>query len=143
MGEVDVFKVEPDYELYGHANVNYLRLDRIPKFDEGWQSVVDALHDGKFFVTTGEVLLPLVEVEPFGQPTLHVRVDHTFPLAFAELITGDGKKISRQHIDLRDTKVFGSRELRIPLNLAGKTWYRFEVWDVAANGAFTQPVWVR
>jgi hypothetical protein len=143
VGEVDVFKVEPDYELYGHANVNYVRLDRVAKFDEGWQSVVDALHDGKFFVTTGEVLLPLVEIEPFGQPTLHVRVDHTFPLAFAEVITGDGKTITRQHVDLTDTRAFGSRELRVPLNLAGKTWYRFEVWDVAANGAFTQPVPVR
>ena len=25
IGEVDVFKVEPDYELYGQMNINYLR----------------------------------------------------------------------------------------------------------------------
>src|SRR5207245_2219771 len=30
LGEVDVFKVEPDYELYGHLNINYLKLDKLP-----------------------------------------------------------------------------------------------------------------
>ncbi|MEM7013218.1 MAG: hypothetical protein AAF585_17235, partial [Verrucomicrobiota bacterium] len=33
LGEVDVFKVEPDYELYGHMNINYLKLDAIPRYD--------------------------------------------------------------------------------------------------------------
>ena len=56
-GEVDVFKIQPDHELYAHMNVNYLRLDRVPRFEEGWQPVLDALRQGKFFVTTGEVLL--------------------------------------------------------------------------------------
>jgi hypothetical protein len=27
-------------------------------------------------------------------------------------------------------------------NVQGRRWLRFEVWDVAANGAFTQPVWL-
>src|SRR5207248_9455727 len=58
LGEVDVFKVMPDYELYGHMNINYLKLDRLPRFDEGWQAVLDALRQGRFFVSTGEVLLP-------------------------------------------------------------------------------------
>ena len=38
-------------------NVNYLKLDRLPRFDEGWQPILDALRAGRFFVTTGEVLL--------------------------------------------------------------------------------------
>jgi hypothetical protein len=32
--------------------------------------------------------------------------------------------------------------LQIPVNLRDRRWVRFEVWDIAANGAFTQPVWV-
>ena len=37
---------------------------------------------------------------------------------------------------------FGSRTLSIKPNLTGRRWVRLEIWDVAANGAFTQPVWI-
>jgi hypothetical protein len=57
-GEVDVFTIDPTHELYGHMNVNYLQLDRVPRFDAGWQPVLDALRGGRFFVTTGEILIP-------------------------------------------------------------------------------------
>src|SRR4029077_20069600 len=50
VGEVDVFKIDHTHELYAHMNVNYLRLDRIPRFDESWQGVLDTLRGGKFFV---------------------------------------------------------------------------------------------
>ena len=48
----------------------------------------------------------------------------------------------RQRVDLTETEAFGTRTLRVPVTLTGQRWVRFEVWDVAANGAFTQPVWV-
>jgi len=32
--------------------------------------------------------------------------------------------------------------VRLPFDVKGRTWVRFEVWDIAANGAFTQPVWL-
>jgi hypothetical protein len=57
-GEVDVFKLDHTHELYGHMNVNYVRLDRLPRFDEGWQPLLDSLRRGQFFVTTGEVHIP-------------------------------------------------------------------------------------
>jgi hypothetical protein len=57
LGEVDVFQIEPDHELYGHMNVNYLKLDRVPRYDESWGPILKALRDGRFFVTTGEVLI--------------------------------------------------------------------------------------
>ena len=63
-------------------------------------------------------------------------------MAFAEVISGDGKQVYRQRIDLADTEGFGTRTLRIPIDLKGRTWVRFEAWDIAANGAFTQPVWL-
>ena len=67
-------------------------------------------------------------------------LEWTFPLAFAEVISGDGKCVSRDRIALENAGPFGTRKLRIPLKFAGRKWARLEVWDVVAKGAFTQPV---
>ena len=69
LGEVDVFKLDHTHELYGHMNVNYVRLepDRLPRFSEGWRPVLDSLRLGQFFVTTGEVLIPVFQVN--GKPS--------------------------------------------------------------------------
>src|SRR6185503_2674220 len=152
-GEVDTFRMEPDFETYAHMNINYLRLAKAPRYDESWQPVLDALRGGEFFTTTGEVLIPQFTVggKPSGQtldltrspaPALEADLEWTFPLAFAEIISGDGQKVYRQRIDLADTESFGTRKFRLPLDMKGRTWVRFEVWDIAANGAFTQPVWL-
>jgi hypothetical protein len=153
LGEVDVFQVRPDSELYGHANINYLKLDRLPAFDGGWQPVLDALRQGRFFVSTGEVLMPEFSVggKESGQTlrltaesTVEVkaRIEWTFPPAFAEVIWGDGRRVERKRADLRDREAFGGTVLRVPVDLRGAKWVRLEAWDVAANGAFSQPVWV-
>ena len=153
LGEVDVFKVMPQYELYGHMNVNYLKLDKLPRFDDGWQPVLDALRGGRFFVSTGEVLLPEFKVggkesgqtlKLSGETTAEVtaRVEWTFPPAFAEVIWGDGSKVHRRRVDLGDQEAFSGKTLRVAVDLKGAKWVRLEVWDVAANGAFSQPVWV-
>ncbi|REK15494.1 MAG: hypothetical protein DWQ37_09310 [Planctomycetota bacterium] len=151
-GEVDVFQIEPDHELYGHMNVNYLRLDALPRFEGGWQSVLDALQSGAFFVTTGEVLIPdfTVDGRRSGErvfivsDTLAINVDlsWTFPLAFAEIVSGDGRDVRRTRIDLGHTPAFGSETFTWHVNLTGQRWVRLAVWDVATNGAFTQPVWL-
>jgi len=153
LGEVDTFRMEPDFETYAHMNINYLRLAKLPRYDDGWQPVLDALRGGEFFTTTGEVLIPVFTVggKQSGQtlelgsnaaPVLEANFEWTFPLAFAEIISGDGRKVFRQRIDLTDTESFGTRKVRLPLDLKGRTWVRFEIWDIAANGAFTQPVWL-
>ncbi|HEX5220257.1 MAG TPA: hypothetical protein VFZ59_11870 [Verrucomicrobiae bacterium] len=153
LGEVDVFEVHPDYELYASMNINYLRLDAIPKYADGWQPVLDALRGGEFFTTTGEVLIPrftvarkqsgeTVSLAKSGKATVEAQLEWTFPLAFAEVVSGDGQSIRRQRIELSDTESFGTRKLRVPVDLTNQKWVRFEVWDIAANGAFTQPVWV-
>ena len=152
-GEVDTFRMEPDFETYGHMNINYLRLPELPRYEDGWQPVLDALRSGKFFTTTGEVLIPEFSIggKQSGRTlsltgdtkrVLEARLEWTFPLAFAEVISGDGQQVFRQRIDLADTESFGTRRLRLPLELKGRTWVRLEVWDIAANGAFTQPVWI-
>src|SRR5262249_5138829 len=67
LGEGDVFKLDHTHELYGHMNINYLRMDKLPKFGDGWRPVVDALRTGQFFTTTGEVLVRDFTVG--GKPT--------------------------------------------------------------------------
>jgi hypothetical protein len=151
LGEVDVFKVFPDYELYAHMNINYLKLDTIPRYKDGWQPVLDVLRDGAFFVTTGEILIPRFDINGVesGQTlrrsdkttaTLTAELRWTFPLRFATILTGDGDKIYRQRIDLTDTRAFDGRTLTVPVDIKDRKWVRFEVWDIAANGAYTQPV---
>jgi hypothetical protein len=153
LGEVDVFKIEPDHELYGHMNVNYLRLEKVPRFEDGWQPVLNALRGGQFFVTTGEVLIPgfTVNGSKSGESTTvvvggkaEVRLDlkWTFPLAYAEIITGDGREIKRKRVDLSTTGSFGETSRKINVDVTDQRWLRVEVWDVATNGAFTQPVWL-
>ncbi len=153
LGEVDVFKLDRTHELYGHMNINYVRLERLPRFDEGWRPLLDALGRGRFFVTTGEVIVrafTLGGVESGGtldfnrsaRARLVVDLEWTFPLRFAEIASGDGERVHRERIDLADTGAFGSRRIERDLDLSGRTWVRFEAWDVAANGAFTQPIWI-
>lgn len=154
LGEGDLFKVLPEYELYGHMNINYLQLDDIPSFQQGWQPVLDALRGGKFFVTTGEILLPTYSVDgkesgetlklnPDGIVNIALQIDWTFPLNFVDIIYGDGKKVYHKKIDLTDTKAFGKKDFSFPVNLKNQKWVRLEVWDAAVNGAFTQPVWLK
>ncbi len=153
VGEADLFRMEPDFETYAHMNVNYLQLDALPRFDEGWKPVLDALRGGRFFTTTGEVLIADFAVggEPSGgtlgpiaagETMLEASLEWTFPMAFAEVVSGDGSSVFRHRIDLADTEEFGARKLRVPLDLKGRKWARLEAWDVAGDGAFTQPVWI-
>jgi hypothetical protein len=153
LGEVDVFKIDHTHELYGHINVNYLQLDELPKFQDGWQPILEALRGGRFFVTTGEVLIPEFEIDgKRSGETLTlvagkrskavVKMEGTFPLNFAEVISGDGDRVYRERIDLSNSPEFDERTLRIQLDLRGRRWARLEVWDIAANGAFTQPIWI-
>ena len=125
----------------------------MPRFADGWQSILDALRGGRFFVTTGEVLIPnftlnskrsgeALHLPADGMAILEADLEWTFPLAFAEVISGDEKSVSRERLPLENTGQFGTRKLRIPLKFAGRKWARLEVWDVTANGAFTQPVWI-
>jgi hypothetical protein len=129
-------------------------MRKLPRFSDGWQSVLDTLRAGRFFVSSGEVLIPsfdvggkesgeTLELSGDGKAILKARLEWTFPMAFAEIISGDGKQVYRQYIDMSDTQSFGSRTLRIPVALKGRTWVRFEAWDIAANGAFAQTVWLK
>ncbi len=155
LGEVDVFKLDHTHELYGHMNVNYVRLepDVLPKFSAGWRPILESLRRGQFFVTTGEVLIPDFRVngkpsgsglvvKPAEKAEIRVDLSWTFPLRSVELISGDGLKVFRERIDCSDTGPFDKRTMQLSRDLHGRTWVRLEAWDIAGNGAFTQPVWL-
>ncbi len=154
MGEVDVFKIQPDYELWGHMNINYLKLNQVPRYEDGWQPVLDVLRKGNFFVTTGEILIPEFQINGsrMGE-TLQLKGDRkvklsasaewTFPLASAYVISGDGKEVYRRRISLREHPAFGQDTFELDVDLRDRNWVRFELWDIAGNGAFTQPMWGR
>lgn len=153
IAEADLFQIRPGYELYGHMNVNYLQMEELPEFEEGWEPVLDAMKNGKFFLTTGEVLLPeftvngkstgeTLQLDGNGDAEVDVEISWTFPLSFAEVISGDGEKVYREKIDLSDTEAFGKKKFNFKVNLRNRKWVRLEVWDVAANGAATQFVWL-
>lgn len=154
IGEADLFTIEPENEMYAHMNVNYMQLDALPKYENGWQPVLDVLEEGKFFTTTGEILIPSFTIDKNNNGT-HVKLNNpakanisfdliwTFPLSFAEIISGDGIKVDRYRIDLSNTQAYGKKTIQQTLDLTGKKWVRLEVWDAAVNGAFTQTIWLQ
>jgi hypothetical protein len=167
LSEADLFSVNFDNEMYAHLNVNYLKLPVLPSFSQGWQPVLDVLRKGDFFSTTGEVLIPwfrvgaekdrgtsdgrdqqrssgaVREVIGDGKTIVSFNVRWTFPLNFAEIISGDGEHVYRDRMVLDHTRAFGDQTFQKLIDLRDRKWVRLEVWDVAADGAFTQTVWVR
>ena len=172
-GEVDVFTIDHTHELYGHMNINYLQLDRLPRFDEGWQSVLDVLRDGKFFVTTGEILIPEFTVggKPSGDvlklpptrsvsegPNTQARRCELSPAAsspsYARRSNGrshwplpksspaTARSLSRAHRSRPTPPPSAAACSLSARSLHGRRWVRLEIWDIATNGAFTQPVWL-
>jgi hypothetical protein len=140
LAEGDTYMKYPDDETFPQLMVNYVKLDKVPRFKDGWKPVVDALRAGDFFVTTGEVLLRQFAV---AGRTITAEVEWTFPPEFAEVVWSDGTKVDRQIVNMKEMAPMGSHKFKIPFDPAGKKWVRFGVWDSAGNGAFTQPVHLR
>ena len=144
VAEGDTYAKFPDDDSYQHLMVNYIKLDRLPAFDEDWMPIVKSMRAGDFFVTSGEVLFKSFGLEGSGdQRTIVADLEWTFPLEFVEVVWGDGQKTDRKIIPATDQPPFGSHRFRIPFDAAGKKWVRFAAWDSAGNGAFWQPVHLR
>jgi hypothetical protein len=138
-GEVDCFEIDRTHEMYGHMNVNYLRMERRPSADD-WSPVLDALRRGDFFVTTGEVLIHSFKVKD-GAATADL--EWTLPLRHVELVWSDGRTVKHERRPLDETAEFGRRIFEWPIDLKDAAWVRLEAWDVAVDGAFTQPLWLQ
>lgn len=147
--EADLFTVTQENEMYAHMNVNYMMLDQLPEYDEGWKPVVDAMQHGKFFGTTGEVLMHELKVNgklsgetltlnADGMADVRLKLSWTFPMNFVEIISGDSEKVYRERIELTNTLAFGEQQFEFRPRLKGRKWMRVEAWDSAVNGAFSQ-----
>jgi len=151
--EADLFTITPQNEMYAHMNVNYLMMDQLPQFKNGWQPVVDAMQHGKFFGSTGEVLMPELKINnklsgetlslnKDGSADIRLKLIWTFPMNYIEVISGDGQKVYHDKIDLSKTKAFGEELFQFKIMLKNRTWARVEAWDIAANGAFSQSFYI-
>jgi hypothetical protein len=142
IGEIDVFQLNPTDELYGLLNLNYLRLPAIPDFDH-YDEIFKSIQKGDGFISTGEVLLNRFSLAGKGDDTIHAEasVASTFPLRLAEIVWGDGTVTHRETIDLASSHEFDHRNYSWDAKCPGWKWARLEVWDVAGDGAFVQPVW--
>jgi hypothetical protein len=89
LAEGDTYQKFPDDETYPQLIVNYVKLDRVPKFDEDWSPILRAMRAGDFFVTSGELLFGKYGIEGTGaHRVFSAEVDWTFPLEFIELVWG-------------------------------------------------------
>ena len=142
VGEVDVFQIDSTHELYAHMNVNYVKVPPVPSFDH-YANLLDRLRRSDFFITTGEVLLPEVSIAEGlgGRILVRARIQHTFPLEMAEIVWGDGSQTYRKMIPLAETRPFGDFSFSAEAEGGNWKWARFAVWDVAADGAFINPIW--
>jgi hypothetical protein len=95
------------------------------------------------FTVNGKEAGETVQLKPSGKANIVIDVNWTFPLNFAEIISGDGEKVYREKINLNHTQVFGKEKFTFPINLKNRKWVRVEVWDAAVNGAFTQSAWLK
>jgi len=141
LGEVDVFQIQESDELYAHMNVNYVRLPELPDFDH-YGRLLDALGRGDYFISTGEVLLPEVRIhDNAGKIAIDAKAQNTYPLEMAEVVWGDGSDTSRKIIPLAGNHEFSESSFRWSVDAKDWKWARLAIWDVAGNGAFTNPVW--
>ena len=144
IGDVDTYQKWPHDDLFPGFVANYLQLERTPGPDDNWAPVLQALSDGRFFVTTGEIHIRNYAVKGTGaQRTIEADVDWTFPPEFVEVVWGDGTKVDRQIVRATDLPPMGTKHFSIPFDAKGKKWVRFAAWDSAVNGAFVQPVWLK
>lgn len=131
---------QPGDDIYASSPVSYVKLAALPPADDV-TPIVDALMQGSYFVTSGEVLIPNWRVQGTGaRRTIEADVEWTFPLNFVEVVWGDGTSVGRQVVPAADLPASGSHHFSIPFDTAGRKWVRFAAWDVAGNGALVQPV---
>jgi len=141
IAEGDTYMKYPDDETYPELEVNYVKLDRVPKFDEEWTPLLNKMRAGDYFVSSGEILFHNWSIEGSGaKRTFNAEIEYTFPLEFVEVVWGDGTHTGRKIIPATSMTPFGKYTFKIPFDAAGQKWVRFAVWDSAGNGAFLQPM---
>ena len=132
IAEGDTYMKYPDDETFPQLIVNYVKLDKVPAYNEDWTPLAKAMRAGDYFVSSGEVLIPKSGVTGSN---FTAEVEWTFPLDFVEVVTDQGT----QTVKATDLAPKSRKTFKIPFS-AGARWVRFAAWDSAGNGAFTQPI---
>ena len=142
LAEVDVFQIDHTHELYAHMNINYVRAAKLPSYDN-YGELINAMENGDFFVSTGEVLMPEHSIAEASADKLKAaaQIQNTLPLQFAELVWGDGKQTHRHIYSLESSRPFEKLKIEFEAPAPNWRWARLAVWDIAGNGAFANPVW--
>ncbi|MFN7921496.1 MAG: hypothetical protein U0Q16_15445 [Bryobacteraceae bacterium] len=141
LAETDMFHIEHTHELYAHMNANYVRMPELPAFDD-YGRMLDAVRRGEYFVSMGEVLIPEVSISTTDPAavTARVKAQWTFPLAFGEIVWGDGTQTYVQTFPLDTTQPYGNATFEWKTAAKDWKWARIALWDIAGNGAFVNPV---
>jgi hypothetical protein len=123
-------------------NVNYVRMAQLPQFSD-YGRLLDTMRQGNFFISTGEVLLPeaTIDAKSGGSIKVHVVAKHNFPLAMGEVVWSDGAETQRREFPLNQTRQFSTETYDWNVDAKNWKWARVAVWDIAANGAFINPIW--
>jgi len=136
----ETYDKAPGDDIYANGPVSYLRMGDLPESSD-YAPIIDALMEGNYFVTSGEVLIPSHEYDGAGaNAILTAEVQWTFPLDFVEVVYGDGERTTTQMVSATDLPPFGSHAFTIPFDARGQAWVRFAAWDSAGNGAMTMPI---
>ena len=129
IADIDTYKKGPEDDTYANFPVNYVKIDKTPGPDDDVSPFLNALRDGNFFATTGEILITNYAVSGTGaQRSIGADVEWTFP-SFVEVVWGDGKKVDRKIISVTGLGAFGTKHFAIPFDSTGKS-------VGAARGAF-------
>ena len=141
LAETDMFAIDHSSELYAHMNANYVRMNELPGFDS-YGKMLEAVARGDYFISMGEVVTPKVAISTASPAAIAAAVDvqWTFPLAFGEIVWGDGNETFTQTFPLTETRAFGSATFKWKVEARNWKWARVAVWDIAGNGAFINPV---
>lgn len=130
----------PGDDVYANGPVTYLSMDELPAPGD-YAPIVDALRDGRYFVSSGDVLIPSHSYEGEGaSASVVATVEWTFPFEFVEVVSGDGETTTTVEVSAKDLPAFDRHTFRIPFDATGQAWVRFAAWDSAGNGAMTMPV---
>lgn len=130
----------PGDDIYGSGPVQYIALDDIPT-DGDYTPIVDAMMAGDYFMSTGEVRLNSYGLEGEGADAVYkANIAWTFPLDFVEVVWGDGTDTHVETVPAIELGAFGEEDFEVPVDLSQAKWVRFAAWDIAGNGAFTNPV---
>jgi hypothetical protein len=136
----ETYSKQPGDDIYANGPVTYLQLDELPE-PGNYAPIVDALEQGDYFVTSGEVLIPSLRYEGSGAGMRVVAdVQWTFPLDFVEVVFGDGETTTTRTMPATDLPAFGRQTFTIPFDATGQAWVRFAAWDSAGNGAMSTPI---